>query len=294
MSYLQKTKKDGKVNLEKLVFRLQKGYDEKTFNLLVQALNRILYAYLNGWDLFDRNDIKDIIQSYFCIGLSKSIYSYRPGFIPFKYYVSRIVKLRAITEYHNQEKTFTYERNDDLNCDYGIAKIHVHMRKYGEDRWVKYDQDYINHTAKKSQEYFEFLDEIKRVLNCIPKIENDDYRRVLYFYLIFSFKRNYYLENLVGVLYFRDVKAVQTHYYRAKKELSKITGRNIETQIIKEIRKYIYLKNKNIQELIFIVEQCKDMYNFTDITIEDKLELTRFMNNLVEKNNIDKIFQIGE
>jgi DNA-directed RNA polymerase specialized sigma24 family protein len=282
--------------LEPMVFELQKHYSEKIFNKLCNNIYRIMFAYLKSWNYFCNEEIEDIIQNYYLHGFEKSIKTF-DGSSSFVTYVINIVRLRALDLYSQKKKRFYYEFFRVESFDYThntfdeqLIRIDYHIPQ------EKCGAIAFNYKSTLTKIYLK--EDINKVLNAIVRIENKDYRRILLSFIIFDFRKNKDLLQFIRLLYYQSIKALDTHFIRAKENLSNLLKAYIDTSTLLEIRKFVVLKNCEIYEIVNRIVNCKDHKKLTDQQKEDikedKKEIKIFLEKIINIKDIVNLFQIGD
>jgi DNA-directed RNA polymerase specialized sigma24 family protein len=278
--------------LEPMVFELQEHYSEKTFNKLCNSIYRIMFAYLRSWYYFCDEEIEDIIQAYYLSGFEKSIKTF-DGSSSFVTYAINIVRLRALSLYFQKKKLFYYEFFRVESFDYAYNTVDEKL--IGIDYHMPQEKcGAIAFNYKRALTKIYLKEDINDVLNAITKIKNKDYRRILLSFIIFDFRKNKDLLQFIRLLYHQSVKALDTHFIRAKENLSNLLKAYIDTSTLLEIRKFVVLKNCEIGEIANKIINCEDKNKFIGITGLERILIKEFLNKIINIKDIVNLFQIGD
>lgn len=300
MSYFEKT--ELLESMESLVMRLQHNFDEKTFNKLYHKVYKMMFGYLYSWKTFTTEQIEEILQQYYINGFQTSISNYKPQKALFSSYVANMVRKRAYTMCNKINKI--KKNMNDLSV-WG-NKLSTWYNKKKET--IMYNN--VNTQLEEDFKYFNkeigmynnfntecdviFKDYIKTVINNIRKLIKPEYRSRLYYGIIMDLDQRQKFHIFLSRIYSTNEKCEETWAYRAEKQLKSLSEIRSSVSIIPELRKYILIRDKDINDIVLRIRNSKDQVNFSDIVEQDINKLKEFVNKLLRTKNIEKFIQIGE
>jgi len=282
--------------VEPLVLKLQHKYNESIYTELFSILFWYLFIMLRRITRLSYVDIEDILQDYFINDFDTAIRNYNHKDSGFKYYIQNIVKKRIITYMTKKNKEQDiYSLDQEVNLMYIDPKMYPFFRRINYHETTTYDGKSGKFYGSEIEKKFLHKRLIEDILNKITKLHRFKYRIVMYFYILVDLEQESHLMNLIHTLFDWKKPTIKTHIYRARIELSEMTGIHfLKRTMLIEFMKYIKLENDDINSIIAKIKKFRDFKTFEELEIEDATILKDFIVELSYKKNITKYIKVGD